>query len=265
MTYLEFEDFVRESNAYLKARIDRAKEQFGIGSLPRYEYDLYRGEIWWSEVNVPKIRGKVTVVGSISTTSNTWFWSWANKHFSDVILGDIEKVRVFGETESITKLTESKWDADEVDGWEMTAIASRLLEAQGAYRSPSEKGFLYLLYDGLEPIPAADLHRYMPLRRVEDGKTQGGQPSEFERLRGDADKGPTHGEWPFVDPKNVVTFTVRDVVEKRVPILLVTHEKSDGMWQFLTGGELPEKKDWMLVALSEKQANSSALKYPALR
>ena len=165
MTYPEYETFSHEATDYLKARIENAKAQFGIGSFPRYEYDLFRGEIWWSEVGNPKVRGRVTVVGTISTKSNTWLWSWANPHFSDAIVGDIDKVRALGEAEAITKLTEEKWEAEEVDGWEMTAIAARLLEAEGAYRSPGENGFLFLLYDGLEQIPAEDRDRYMPLKR----------------------------------------------------------------------------------------------------
>jgi len=170
MTYPEYEVFAREATDYLKARIEHAKAKFGIGSFPRYEYDLFRGEIWWSEVGAPKVRGRVTVVGTISTKSNTWLWSWANPHFQDVILGDIDKVRALGEAEGITKLTEEKWEADEVDGWEMTAIAARLLEAQGAYRSPGENGFLFMLYDVLEPIPDAELERYMPLKRPSEEK-----------------------------------------------------------------------------------------------
>lgn len=165
MTYPEYETFSREATDYLKARIEHAKAQFGIGSFPRYEYDLFRGEIWWSDVGAPKVRGRVTIVGTTSTKSNTWLWSWANPHFSDVILGDIDKVRALGEAEAITKLTEEKWEADEVDGWEMTAIAARLLEAQGAYRSPGKNGFLFLLYDGLERIPTAEMERYMPLQK----------------------------------------------------------------------------------------------------
>jgi Family of unknown function (DUF6882) len=165
MTYPEYETFLSESTDYLKVRIENAEAKFGIDALPRYEYDLYRREIWWSEVGEPQIRGRVTVVGSVSTKTGTWLWSWANPHFADVALGDIDKVREFGERESIAKLTEEKWEAEEVDGWEMTAIAARLLEAQGAYRSPSETTFLFLLYDRLEQIPSAELERYMPLKR----------------------------------------------------------------------------------------------------
>lgn len=166
MEYLDFEKFVGQATGYLKSRIKKAEAEFGIGALPRYEYDLHRGEIWWSEVGDPKVRGRVTVVGSTSTVTHTWFWSWANPHFDDVPIGEIERVREFGEKEGIAKLTEAKWAAEEVDGWEMTSVSARLLEAAGAYRSPSEKGFLFLLYDHLEIIPENEREPYMPLKRA---------------------------------------------------------------------------------------------------
>jgi hypothetical protein len=262
MTYLEYETFLRESTDYLRARIEGAKAQFGIGYLPRYEYDLFRGEIWWSEVGEPKIRGRVTVVGTISTKSNTWLWSWANPHFSNVILGDIDKVRKFGSAEAITKLTEEKWEAEEVDGWEMTAIAARLLEAEGAYRPPNDNGFLFLLYDRLERIPCGEIGPYMPLKRSETKITPNplGQTkiSRFldrvrrsVRLRIGGGKDRAMDTWPFADPKNVAVFTVTDISKGRVPILRVCHDVDDGAWQFLTGSPLPEKKDWVLLALKE--------------
>lgn len=43
-------------------------------------------------------------------------------------------------------------------------------------------------------------------------------------------------EWPFDDPPNVATITVRQIVEGGEPILLVTRDAEDGGWQFLTGG-----------------------------
>jgi hypothetical protein len=58
------------------------------------------------------------------------------------------------------------------------------------------------------------------------------------------------GEWPFEDPENVATLTVRQVVRGGQPILLVTHDSDDGMWQFLTGGPV-EEADAMIVSLRE--------------
>ena len=175
MTYTEFEKLIEDSTAYLRACNDKANRSFGIGGFARYEYDLFRNEIWWSDAGGPKVRAKVTIVGSLSTKSGTWLWSWVNPHFDDVEIGPIDKVRLFGEREGISKLVEQKWEAEEVDGWEMAAVSGRLLESQGAYRSPHASGALFLLYDQLEFIPEREMERYLPLKRDEDAESSGSE------------------------------------------------------------------------------------------
>jgi hypothetical protein len=54
-------------------------------------------------------------------------------------------------------------------------------------------------------------------------------------------------DWPFRDPKNLVTLTVRQITQGGQAILLVSHDADDGMWQFLTGGPA-EMADAMLVS-----------------
>ena len=170
MEFREFEDFVGQATAYLVACNEKAQRHFGIGNYPRYEYDLHRGEIWWSEDEVPKVRGKLIVVGTLSTKSDTWLWAWANPHFADIPLGPIDQVRDFGAAEGIAKLSEEKWAAEDVDGWEMTAVSARLLEAQGGYRSPNKLGALFLLFNELAFIDEEDREPYLPLKREEDGQ-----------------------------------------------------------------------------------------------
>jgi hypothetical protein len=58
------------------------------------------------------------------------------------------------------------------------------------------------------------------------------------------------GEWPFDDPENVATMIVRQIVHGGQPILLVSHDAEDGMWQFLTGGPV-QMADAMIVGLRE--------------
>jgi hypothetical protein len=55
-------------------------------------------------------------------------------------------------------------------------------------------------------------------------------------------------KWPFEDPPNVATITVRQVVHGGEPILLVARDKEDGGWQFLTGGAF-DVADGMVVSL----------------
>ena len=55
--------------------------------------------------------------------------------------------------------------------------------------------------------------------------------------------------WPFDDPPNVASITVRQVVHGGEPILLVAHYAEDGGWQFLTGGPF-EVADALAVSLA---------------
>jgi hypothetical protein len=54
--------------------------------------------------------------------------------------------------------------------------------------------------------------------------------------------------WPFDDPPNVATITVRQIIDGGEPILLVAHDAEDGGWQFLTGGAF-DVDDGMVVSL----------------
>jgi hypothetical protein len=63
----------------------------------------------------------------------------------------------------------------------------------------------------------------------------------------------THTEWPFAEPRTATVFTLRAVMERASPILLVAHDEEDGAWQFLSG--LPMTIDQArMVALHEVYA-----------
>ncbi len=57
--------------------------------------------------------------------------------------------------------------------------------------------------------------------------------------------------WPFEDPENVATITVRQIVYDNHPVLLVLHDEEDGGWQFLTGGPF-NVADGLVVALKNR-------------
>jgi hypothetical protein len=68
-----------------------------------------------------------------------------------------------------------------------------------------------------------------------------------QRVLGKTKRWP-HG-WPFPDPPNVATFTTKQVVREKQPILLVTHD-DDGNWQFHTGRPA-SLDDAMVVGLEQ--------------
>jgi hypothetical protein len=123
----------------------KCEEELRISSWPRWDDDLDRGTLTFSQDGQPKVVAAIQVVGSTSLSSGTWLWSWANQCFPPCVTQEVERVRAFGELESLPASTEAKRPADEHVGWQMTAIAAKVLGAKGAYRFPAEDGFVYLL------------------------------------------------------------------------------------------------------------------------
>ena len=62
------------------------------------------------------------------------------------------KVKEYGAKHGFPALTTAKWDADEVDGWEMTSITAFILKAKGAYRTKGKTGFTYMVITDIEWI-----------------------------------------------------------------------------------------------------------------
>ena len=55
--------------------------------------------------------------------------------------------------------------------------------------------------------------------------------------------------WPFDQPPNCATFTMKQVIEEVEPILLAVHNADDHTWQFI-GSTDANMKDAKLVCLS---------------
>lgn len=54
----------------------------------------------------------------------------------------------------------------------------------------------------------------------------------------------------FVDEKNTMVITTKNIVNKEKSILLVSHDEDDGMWEFLDGDDVKEE-DAIIVSLFE--------------
>jgi hypothetical protein len=66
-------------------------------------------------------------------------------------------------------------------------------------------------------------------------------------------------QWPFADPKNVAVITLKSIAMGGSPILHVTHDAEDGIWQFLDGTTVSEE-DASIVSLEEiTQIDSSVM------
>lgn len=58
-------------------------------------------------------------------------------------------------------------------------------------------------------------------------------------------------EWPFDQAPNVAAITTRQVLELKLPILLVTHYEDDHSWAFLCGTTEDIENDGRLIGMHE--------------
>lgn len=141
----EWGDFVTTAHNSLSEKQNAIMAEYKIGEHERFDWDQENGTLVFSNKGIPAVIAKVQFVGSISTKSDTWLWSWANSSILDNVKDQMQKIREYGESKKYDALTIDKWSADEIDGWEMTSITSHILDAKGAYRTTDKTGFTYMV------------------------------------------------------------------------------------------------------------------------
>jgi hypothetical protein len=140
-----FEDLVNTSRSYLTRCQKRLEREYLLGSWPRYDWSQVTRQLVFSDAGRPKVLANIQFVGSVSTESDTWLWAWNNDSITAELCESLSAVRDYGETHGLPHLTTAKWPAHEIDGWEMTGIAAFLLQAEGAYRTPGENGYAFMI------------------------------------------------------------------------------------------------------------------------
>ncbi len=145
----EFDRYVDVASKELDVRQSRLATDWDISAHGHLDWNQETGTIVFSSGGKPAVLADITFVGSISRTSETWLWAWDNPSISGALTKDVLRVKKFGERQRFEKLVNPKWRADENDGWCMTAVAAKLLNADAAYRTDSDTGFTYLLLNNL--------------------------------------------------------------------------------------------------------------------
>ncbi|GIO15372.1 hypothetical protein J19TS2_49270 [Cohnella xylanilytica] len=64
--------------------------------------------------------------------------------------------------------------------------------------------------------------------------------------------------WSFQDPETTAVITTQRILSRERPILYVTHDEDDGMWQFLDGDPVSEEEA-AIVSLGEIVGRDSSL------
>ena len=150
MTDQQFTVFVEECKRELQPKMEAAIAKWRLDSFKRYDLDQTKGTLVFADDAGHKVSCTVQVVGTFSTESQTWLWSWASPWVTAPLKQDSEVVRQFGRTNGVEKFTTDKWSATEADAWAMTAVTARLAGAESAYRLPNRGVYIFMLIKAVE-------------------------------------------------------------------------------------------------------------------
>lgn len=120
---------------------DEWRRAFQVDSFKRYDYSFEAGRAWLAfgdGASFP-VRCDAHVIGSLSSTSDTWLWGWANDYWEARLTEAVVRVKRRGEREGVRSLARSGFEADETDAWDLAcAVLDTMPDVDGVYRAPGE-------------------------------------------------------------------------------------------------------------------------------
>ncbi|MEI8644367.1 hypothetical protein P4S60_01640 [Pseudoalteromonas sp. Hal040] len=140
-----YHELVTDSFSFIEPKHNDFLDNFNVGNHERWDWHQETGKIIFSNKGVQEVEASIHFAGSFSTKSNTWMWAWANTSLEEKVKASSRVVRELGEELGLKQLVSGRWSATEVDGWEMTSVLAKALNAIGMYRTSTDNGFIYMV------------------------------------------------------------------------------------------------------------------------
>jgi hypothetical protein len=131
-----WDEFVGECVEELRNKHDKLEAEYAFSKLVGWAYERAGKQITFFKDGAPSLVAEYELIGSLSMTSKTWLWAWANPTNYPEVISRIKAVAVFGKDRGFPHLTVPKWPAEESRAWAVSAIAARILNAQAVFRAP---------------------------------------------------------------------------------------------------------------------------------
>jgi hypothetical protein len=86
------------------------------------------------------------IIGTFNLRDETWLWGWDHPSVAEPLQEHAQKMRAFGQQHGFEPLTMKKLGCSEEQAWELTALACKLCEAQGAYRGAADDTLVFMTF-----------------------------------------------------------------------------------------------------------------------
>ncbi|WP_326741042.1 DUF6882 domain-containing protein [Streptomyces sp. NBC_01022] len=126
-------------------QLARAHMSWGLGSADRWDLDQTTGIISWTFPD-KTASAPAQILGSFSSASGSWLWAWANESILPAMSRDAGVFRDWAEAQGHPHLAQPKIDADVTAASTLVALAVRVTNATGYYKSPGSNSTLIITF-----------------------------------------------------------------------------------------------------------------------
>ncbi|MFJ9692143.1 DUF6882 domain-containing protein [Kitasatospora sp. NPDC101183] len=147
-----WEEVVRAARERARSRQALMVERFGLSGDVQYHWSMDDAQMTWSRDGKVFLVGRLTMIGSVSLAQQSWLWSWANESLPRTVLGDIERVRQFGEANNYPVLPWPGFNHHPELVAEARLVAASVLDAEGLWADSTDEMQLHFLVHDLELV-----------------------------------------------------------------------------------------------------------------
>jgi hypothetical protein len=119
---------------------------WGLGSTDRWDADLEKGTIQFSNADGFTVTADVQVIGTYNSEDGTWLWGWDHPSVEEPLAYAAKLARAFGEKHRLNQFTTRTIRCSQEDAWQFTAVALHLSGGAGSYRGPSGSAFVFMTF-----------------------------------------------------------------------------------------------------------------------
>lgn len=146
-----------DPNLYIQQAIEGLRTQttmhsatWHLGDEENWAADQGNGRIEFTFADGTVAEADMQIIGTYNTLDGTFLWGWDHPSVEEPLRAHAKLARDFGKKHKLSKYTERTIECTEDEAWELTAVAARLGNANGAYRGPAGTALVYMTFGEIE-------------------------------------------------------------------------------------------------------------------
>jgi len=153
MTDEEFDAFVADALAELDAKQSALEKAHGLGRHERFDADLERATLRFSNGGTPVAEATVVPVASFAPSSGSLVWWRTNRNLPEATRAHGYDHAALAAFTGMDVFAQRAIECDEDMAWEITAMACKHAGLEGAYVAPHGAASLFLLIAAMRRLP----------------------------------------------------------------------------------------------------------------